>query len=208
MTSESGSVECHLKVGWTVSSTPSDLLATVDAASGPGWWCHETASGPKQSPEDAAAPRPAEVVTTESASTASLIDVDVPSVRTVPSDFLEQDVQTETQAGRLERDDEAGKAKAEQAKKNAGKKARDADSWLVRQFSSLSDGSAGALVITNVAAVIGVSSYLGYRAWGLYEKGNLTWKNAGVGVGILAGVGAVEAVFGRYLYKGKKNGSS
>ncbi|KAF5133989.1 hypothetical protein E5D57_004617 [Metarhizium anisopliae] len=166
------------------------------------------ASGPKQSPEDAAAPRPAEVVTTESASTASLIDVDVPSVRTVPSDFLEQDVQTETQAGRLERDVEAAKAKAEQAKKKAGKKARDADSWLVRQFSSLSDGSAGALVITNVAAVIGVSSYLGYRAWGLYEKGNLTWKNAGVGVGILAGVGAVEAVFGRYLYKGKKNGSS
>ncbi|KJK83144.1 hypothetical protein H634G_01273 [Metarhizium anisopliae BRIP 53293] len=146
------------------------------------------ASGPKQSPEDAAAPRPAEVITTESASTASLIDVDVPSVRTVPSDFLEQDVQTETQAGRLERDVEAAKAKAEQAKKKAGKKARDADSWLVRQFSSL--------------------SYLGYRAWGLYEKGNLTWKNAGVGVGILAGVGAVEAVFGRYLYKGKKNGSS
>ncbi|KAH0600862.1 hypothetical protein MHUMG1_01861 [Metarhizium humberi] len=201
-------------VSWTVSSTPSDLLATVDAASGSGWWCHEmsyadvAASGPKQSPEDAAAPRPAEVVTTESASTASLIDVDVPSVRTVPSDFLEQDVQTETQAGRLERDVEAAKAKAEQAKKKAGKKAHDADSWLVRQFSSLSDGSAGALVITNVAAVIGVSSYLGYRAWGLYEKGNLTWKNAGVGVGILAGVGAVEAVFGRYLYKGKKNGSS
>ncbi|QLI65272.1 uncharacterized protein G6M90_00g010400 [Metarhizium brunneum] len=164
--------------------------------------------GPKQSPEDAAAPRPAEVVTTESASTASLIDVDVPSVRTVPSDFLEQDVQTETQAGRLERDVEAAKAKAEQARKKAGKKARDTDSWLVRQFSSLSDGSAGALVITNVAAVVGVSSYLGYRAWGLYEKGNLTWKNAGVGVGILAGVGAVEAVFGRYLYKGKKNGSS
>ncbi|KAG8413875.1 hypothetical protein J3459_015035 [Metarhizium acridum] len=167
------------------------------------------ASGPKQSPEEAAAPPPPEVVTTESASTASLIDVDVPSVRTVPSDFLEQDVQTETQAGRLERDDEAAKAKkAERAKKHAGKKARDADSWLVKQFSSLSDGSAGALVITNVAAIIGVSSYLGYRAWGLYEKGNLTWKNAGVGVGILAGVGAVEAVFGRYLYKGKKNSSS
>lgn len=126
-------------------------------------------------------------------------------MRTVPSDFLEQEIQTETQAERLERDAEAAKAKAEQTKKKAGKKARDADSWLTKQFSSLSDGSAGALAITNLAAIIGVSSYLGYRAWGLYEKGNLSWKNAGVGVGILAGVGAVEAVFGRYLYKGKKS---
>ncbi|TWU78488.1 hypothetical protein ED733_008960 [Metarhizium rileyi] len=166
------------------------------------------ASGPKQSPKDAAAPQPPEIIPNESASTTSLVDVDVPSVRTVPSDFLEQDVQTETQAGRIERDGEARKAKAEQAKKNASRKARDADSWLVKQLSSLSDGSAGALVLTNVVAVIGVSSYLGYRAWGLYEKGNLTWKNAGVGVGILAGVGAVEAVFGRYLYQGKKSGSS
>lgn len=129
----------------------------------------------------------------------------MPSVHTVPSDFLEQDVQTETQAERLERDAEAAKVKAEQAKKNAVKKARNADSWLVKQFSSLSDGSAGALAITNLAAIVGVSSYLGYRAWGLYERGNLNWKNAGVGFGILAGVGAVEAVLGRYLYKGKKN---
>lgn len=126
-------------------------------------------------------------------------------MHTVPSDFLEQDVQTETQAERLERDAEAAKVKAEQAKKNAVKKARNADSWLVKQFSSLSDGSAGALAITNLAAIVGVSSYLGYRAWGLYERGNLNWKNAGVGFGILAGVGAVEAVLGRYLYKGKKN---
>ncbi|KHN95029.1 uncharacterized protein MAM_07078 [Metarhizium album ARSEF 1941] len=166
------------------------------------------ASGPKQSPEEAAAPQPPEVVTTESASTASLIDVDVPSVRTVPSDFLEQDVQTETQAQRLERDHEAARVKAERAKKSAGNKARDADSWLVKQFSSLSDGSAGALAITNVAAIVGVSSYLGYRAWGLYEGGNLTWKNAGVGIGILAGVGAIEAVVGRYLYKGNRDRSS
>lgn len=126
-------------------------------------------------------------------------------MHTVPSDFLEQEVQTETQAERLDRDAEAAKVKAEQAKKNAAKKARKADSWLVKQFSSLSDGSAGALAITNLAAIVGVSSYLGYRAWGLYERGNLNWKNAGVGFGILAGVGAVEAVLGRYLYRGKKN---
>lgn len=148
-----------------------------------------------------------ELVNNESASTASLIDVDVPSVRTVPSDFLEQHVQTDTQAERLEREAEAAKVKAQHAKKHAAKKARNADSWITQQFASLSDGSAGALALTNLAAVIGVSSYLGYKAWGLYERGNLDWKKAGVGFGILAGVGAVEAVLGRYLVKGNKGGS-
>ncbi|KAG6003923.1 hypothetical protein E4U21_001601 [Claviceps maximensis] len=150
-------------------------------------------------PLKAAAPQPVELVNNETPSNASLV-----GVRSAPSDYLEH---TESQAEQLERDAEAAKAKAQNAKKQAAKKARQTDSWLVQQFSSLSDGSAGALAITNFAAVIGVSSYLGYRAWGLYEKGNLNWKNAGVGLGIMAGVGAAEAVFGRYLYKGKKGGS-
>ncbi|KAJ8130214.1 hypothetical protein O1611_g3420 [Lasiodiplodia mahajangana] len=38
----------------------------------------------------AAAPQPPQIIPSETASTASLIDVDTPSVRTVPSDFLEQ----------------------------------------------------------------------------------------------------------------------
>ncbi|KND87086.1 hypothetical protein TOPH_08269 [Tolypocladium ophioglossoides CBS 100239] len=165
------------------------------------------ASGPKQSPQEAAAPQPPEVVPKESASTASLIDVDVPSVHTVPSDFLEQDVVTETQADRVDREAAASKAKAERAKKDRANKAHRADSWLTSQFSKLSDGDASALALANVAAVIGISSWLGYRAWGLYEKGSLDWKRAGVGLGILAGVGAVESLLGGYLYKGKKKGS-
>ncbi|PWI75647.1 hypothetical protein PCL_06305 [Purpureocillium lilacinum] len=158
----------------------------------------------------AAAPAPPEIIANESASTSSLIDVDAPSVHTVPSDFLEQDVQTETQAARRDREDAAAeaKAKAEKARRDAAAKARRADNWLTAQFSKLSDGSAGALALANVAAVVGLSSYLGYRAWGLYEKGRLDWKTAGVGVGILAAVGALESVFGGYLYKGKKKGGS
>ena len=50
---------------------------------------------------------------------------------------------------------------------------------------------------------MGVTSILGYKAWGLYEKNRLSWQNVGVGVGILAAVGVVESVLGRYLYKGK-----
>ncbi|KAG5927114.1 hypothetical protein E4U53_002924 [Claviceps sorghi] len=157
------------------------------------------ASGIKQTPEEAAAPRPVELVNNEPTSTASLV-----GVSTVPADYLEQ---SETQAGRLEREAETAKDKAQNAKKQTAKKARQTDSWIVQHFASLSDGSAGVLAFTNFAAVIGVSSYLGYRAWGLYERGQLNWEKAGVGLGILAGVGAAEAVFGRYLYKGKKGGS-
>ncbi|KAK5996822.1 hypothetical protein PT974_02167 [Cladobotryum mycophilum] len=151
----------------------------------------------------AAAPQPIEIIPNESASTASLIDVDLPSVHTVNSEFLEQDIQTETQAERVKREEQAAKIKKSQAKKHANGKAKEADSWLVEQFSQLSDGSAGALAIVNLAGVVGVTSILGYKAWGLYDRSRLSWQNVGVGVGILAAVGAVEAVLGRYLYKGK-----
>ncbi|KAG6253483.1 hypothetical protein E4U23_007649 [Claviceps purpurea] len=214
-------------ITWRLAPTAT-LTLTRDVVS----YADVAASGPKQTPEEAAAPQPVELVNTESVATASLTDVDIPSVHTVPSDFSEQPIPTETQANRLDIEAEAdaeanaeanaeadaeaevkaeaeaaktkAKANVQNAKKQTAKKARETDSWLVQQFSGLSDGSASALAVTNLAAIIGVSSYLGYKAWGLYERGNLSWKTAGVGVGILAGVGAAEAVLGRYLYKGKK----
>ncbi len=128
---------------------------------------------------------------------------------------MEQEVQTDTQADRLEREaDEkahrvkreanAAKEKAERAKKAAVAKAKKADSWLTKYFSQLSDGAATGVGAANLAALIGVSSYLGYKAWTLYDKGRLTWGSAGAGFGILAAVGAIEAFIGTYVYKGKK----
>ncbi|RTE79606.1 hypothetical protein BHE90_005865 [Fusarium euwallaceae] len=163
------------------------------------------ASGPKQSPQDAAAPQPPEIISTESASTASLIDVDLPSVHTVNSEFLDQPVKTETQAARIEREEEAREEKSK--RDAAAAKARQTDNWLIQQFSRLSDGSATGLVIANFATVVGLSAYLGYKGWGLYEKGRLDWKAVGIGAGILASVSAAEGVLGRYMYKGKKGGS-
>ncbi|XDG09766.1 hypothetical protein ABKA04_009381 [Annulohypoxylon sp. FPYF3050] len=167
------------------------------------------ASGPKQTPEEAAAPQPPEVVSSETASTASLVDVDTPSVRTVPSDFMEQDVKTETQATRQELEDAAERARAEAhlAKKKGSGRASKADSILTEWFADLSDNATTALVVSNLTAVIGLSAYLGYKAWGLYERGRLGWKPIGLGVGILGGVGLIEGVLGRYLYKGKKKQS-
>lgn len=115
-------------------------------------------------------------------------------MHTVPSDFKEQDVQTETQADRIDREEEA-KAAAKAAKEKAAAKARKADNWLTRQFASLSGGASDALVVTNFAAILGVGAFLGYKAWNLYERGRLGWKETGLGVAILSTVGVVESVF-------------
>ncbi|KAK8051197.1 hypothetical protein PG993_002582 [Apiospora rasikravindrae] len=155
----------------------------------------------------AAAPQPPEIVSTESASTSSLVDVDTPSVRTVPSDFGEQEIQTETQAARRDREEEQRRAEADLAKKKAAGKARKADSFLTKWFGDMNDGASAALVISNLVGVVGLSGFLGYKAWDLHARNRLSWQNVGLGLGIMGVVGAVEGVFGRYLYKGKKNQS-
>ena len=121
----------------------------------------------------------------------------------MPSNYDEQEVKTETQAARIQREQEAehaaakARAEADLAKKKARNKARKADNWLTKQFESLSDGTSGALVAANLIAVVGLSGWLGYKAWGLYDHGRLGWKNVGMGLGIIGAVGAVEGVFGR-----------
>lgn len=175
--------------------------------------------GAKQTPEEAAAPQPPQIVTDESASSSSLIDVDGPSVRTVPADFADQDIKTNTQAERLEREerekeeiasqkpeDAATKARAEAdlAKKKGKAKAKKADDWLAKKFTDLGDGGRGAVAAANFVAVIGLSSWLGFKAWGLYDRGRLSWKDVGLGVGILSAVGVVESVLANYISKASK----
>lgn len=170
------------------------------------------ASGPKQSPEEAAAPQPPQIIPNESVttSTSSLVDVDSQSVRTVPSDFMEQEVQTDTQQARVEREREAESAreKARQKKEAAKKRAARADNWLLSRISALSDGQANALVGANVAVVVGLSAVLGYKALGLHERGQLSWKTAGIGAGIVGVVGVVESVFARFFTKARGSKSS
>jgi hypothetical protein len=145
-------------------------------------------------------------------STGSLIDVDHPSVHTVPSDFESQEIQTETQASRVEREEEqeeeaaAARARAEAAEaankkkkrvaEEAAAKKRRAEGWLARHLDGMKAGGAGAAVsIANIVAVVGLSGFLGFKAWGLYDRGRLGWKEAGLGLGVLSAVGVVEGVF-------------
>lgn len=127
------------------------------------------------------------------------MDVDSQSVRTVPSDFMEQSIQTDTQRDRVEREqqEQTARDKARQKKEAAKRKAARADSWLLSRLSALSDGQANALAAANVAVVVGLSAVLGYKAWGLHERGQFSWKTAGIGAGIVGVVGVVEGVFGR-----------
>lgn len=170
------------------------------------------ASGPKQTYEERAAPQPPQIVPNESAnmSTGSLIDVDSQSVRTVPSDFMEQDIQTETQAARLQQEEDAAIAhdKAKKKKEAAKNKAKKADNWLSNQIASLSEGQSSSIVIANLAAVVGLGAVLGYKAWGLHERGQFSWKTAGLGAGIVATVGVFESVFAQYFNKARGNKSS
>ncbi len=116
----------------------------------------------------------------------------------MPSDFGEQDVQTDTQAARLELEDAAARARAEAdlAKKKGHRKARRADAALTEWFAGLSENTTSALVAANVAAIVGIGSYLGYKGFGLYERGRLDWKTAGIGLGVVGIVGLVEGVLG------------
>ncbi|KAK4129860.1 hypothetical protein BT67DRAFT_446256 [Trichocladium antarcticum] len=185
--------------------------------------------GPKQSPEEAAAPQPPQVKSTDSsASTSSLVDVDTPSVRTVPSDFDAQSVQTDTQAARIELEAEAeeaaarARAEADLARKKkahhhhhddkhaaaaaAADKARKAEGWIVRHLESITEGgAAGAVAAVNLLAVVGLSGWLGYRAWGMYDRGRLGAREVGLGLGVLGLVGAVEGVFVKFFNKAKAN---
>ncbi|KPM38053.1 hypothetical protein AK830_g8520 [Neonectria ditissima] len=183
------------------------LMLSADSDTSTLSYAAAAASGPKQTPEEAAAPQPVELVNNESASTASLVDVDMPSVHTVPSDFLDQEVQTQTQADRIDREQDA-KRQAEDAKRKAAAKAKKADDWVASYFNALTENQASAVVAANLASVVGVSAFLGYKAWGLYQRGGLNGKSVGLGVGILAGVAAVEAFIGPYLYKAKKSDRS
>ncbi len=120
---------------------------------------------------------------------------------------MEQDIQTETQAERIGREEEAkaevksskdkAKARAKEAKDTAAAKAKNVDTWLTRQFEGMSEGASSALVVANFAALIGLGAFLSFKAWGLYEKGRLGWRNAAVGLSILGVVGLGEGVFAK-----------
>ncbi|KAL4784062.1 dihydrolipoamide acetyltransferase component of pyruvate dehydrogenase [Aspergillus varians] len=119
----------------------------------------------------------------EADSTASLIDVDGPHVQSVDSDFLQQDVQTTTQAERIEREDEEAEAAREKEKEEAKAKAK----------ASRARGKEGNPVYLGNAAILAlVSTALGLGAYKKHSQGKLSWELVGLWTGAVGAFGAVD----------------
>ncbi|KAJ5728160.1 hypothetical protein N7493_004490 [Penicillium malachiteum] len=146
------------------------------------------AKGPKQSPEEARAPNVGGIYKDESESTASLIDVDSPHVNVVDSDFQERDVQTTTQAERIER--EAAEAEQRRVREAAEKKAK-------AKGKGVGANASNPVYLTN--AVIGalVGAGLGLGAYRKHAEGKLSWEL----VGLVSGAVGTFAVADYFVSK-------
>ncbi|QKX59826.1 uncharacterized protein TRUGW13939_06968 [Talaromyces rugulosus] len=166
------------------------------------WRCSDCNSGPfvaiwrcKICGYNRRAPAPPEIEKTESISTASLVDVDAPSVQSVHSDFREQEVKTTTQAERLEREAEEATARSKAA---ASKKA-------TAKAQGISKNADNPVYIGNAVIAAAVGAGLGYGAYRKHTNGKLSWEVAGIwagAVGLFAGVDyfVSKYVFSSFLY--------
>ncbi|KAJ5403126.1 uncharacterized protein N7487_009022 [Penicillium crustosum] len=172
------------------------------------------AKGPKQSPEDVSiqvpiikyplrttniyssrAPPVGGIYRDESESTASLIDVDSPHVQTVESDFLEQDVQTTTQAERIEREAEEKAKREDEEKKKA--KAHKVKS------SGIYENTSNPVFLANAAIATVVGAGLGFGAYKQHARGNLSWELVGLSAGAVGIFGAVDYFVSKWFLQNK-----
>jgi Family of unknown function (DUF5353) len=125
----------------------------------------------------------------ETTSTSSLVDVDSPHVSSVPSDFQSQDVQTTTQAERLERE---GADKARAAEKKAKEARAKARSQVSKGSRRLRDNADNPVVLGN--AILGVALFgtLGYASYVKYRAGEFSWKLVGIGAAVLGAFGVAD----------------
>ncbi|KXG52458.1 uncharacterized protein PGRI_087420 [Penicillium griseofulvum] len=156
------------------------------------------AKGPKQSPEDARAPPVGGVYHDESESTASLIDVDGPHVQTVESGFLENDVQTTTQAERIERESE----EKEKEKRETEEKKKRAKTQKVKS-SGICENSSNPVFIANAAIATVVGAGLGFGAYKQHARGNLSWEMVGLSAGAVGIFGAVDYFVSKWFLQNK-----
>lgn len=120
----------------------------------------------------------------ESESTASLVDVDGPHVQTVESDFLKHDVQTTTQAERIDREaEEKEKREDEEKKKARSQRARS---------SGICANTSNPVFIANAAIATVVGAGLGFGAYKQHARGNLSWELVGLSAGAVGIFGAVD----------------
>ncbi|KAF8429891.1 hypothetical protein BGX38DRAFT_1278111 [Terfezia claveryi] len=158
---------------------------------------------------DWAAPRPPvnTIIPNESASTSSLVDVDS-GVTVVPPDFLEQPIKTETQATRIQLEEEARVAAQEnqshyqQQNGKSGKKA--VAKKQVRKAENYAERNP--VQVVNTVLGVAVTVALGWGVWRRYKVGSLSWRVVGVWGAGVAAVGLLDMVATRLYLDSKKSG--
>lgn len=121
-------------------------------------------------------------------------------MQSVRSDFEEQEVQTKTQADRLEREAEAKAQRAsQQASKAAGdakdklsKEAKKAKATLKADGQKLSENRDNPVFIAN-ALIWGIGGLaIGYGAYQKHSEGKLDWALAGSVAGVVGAFGVAD----------------
>lgn len=123
-----------------------------------------------------------EVESKTSLSEASLIDVDAPSVQTVPSDFPYQEIRTETQASQHEREAEDRGV----AHRTTSNRSQGGGSPSKRRATADNNP----VLLGNAVVVAALASVLGWNGWRWWQNG------ARGGASFVGGVIAAVGVFG------------
>ncbi|KAF2736706.1 hypothetical protein EJ04DRAFT_533441 [Polyplosphaeria fusca] len=153
------------------------------------------AKGPKQSPEDARAPALPQVERTDD-SVHSLIDVDSPHVSSVPSDFDQQSIKTDTQAERIELEDKAKQAaeEAKSAKEKAKAKAGRGGKYAKQNADN-------PVILGNALTVAILGTTLGVGAYRKWAKDELTWKVVGAWAGVVGLFAVGDYYVSQYFFQ-------
>jgi len=169
------------------------------------------ASGPPQPASQKAANLVDEVIPTEPTNVEPLVDVDPSAdtghLRTVPHDYLSQEVKTTTQADRLEREAEEEEAEAAEARETpvgAPKKATAADKAKAKGKQAKAFVHQHRLLLGNGLLTLTVAAVVGYLGVAKYRAGQLNWKVAGVGAAGVAAFAFADAFVARLIRERKK----
>jgi hypothetical protein len=125
-------------------------------------------------------------------SVSSLVDVDSPHISSVPSDYESQSIKTDTQADRIEREEEV-KHEAKHVKERATAK-KDAAKEKVKKNAD------NPVVLSNAVGLAVVASVLGIGAYRKYAQGQLTGKLVAAWVGVIGLFGVGDYYVSQYVY--------
>ncbi|KAF1976542.1 hypothetical protein BU23DRAFT_551490 [Bimuria novae-zelandiae CBS 107.79] len=153
------------------------------------------ASGPKQTAEEARAPAPPVIERTDD-SVSSLVDVDSPHVSSVPSDYEQQSVKTDTQAERIEFEaqEKEAAAHAEAAKDKAKEKAKK-DAHIAKKNAD------NPVVLGNVATISLLGGVLGIGAYRKWSRNELSWNVVGAWAGVVGLFALGDYYVSNYFFK-------